>query len=91
MSTAPRWLRAGVALLILTGMAFVLAHAALDRYLRAEAGVALDRIGRGESRFAFEFERTRDLISKLPRAYARTASNKASGARRCPTDAPTCA
>lgn len=64
MSAAPRWLRAGLALLILIGMAFVLAHAALDRYLRAEAGVALDRIGRGESRFAFEFERARDLISE---------------------------
>lgn len=44
-------------------IAWLIAHLALDHYLVAQGEIDLARVLRGDSRIAFEFDQTRDLIS----------------------------
>lgn len=57
------WSTAAIVVLAVA-LAWLIAHFAVDRMIRAETGVDIDRMSRGESRIGFEFDNARDLISE---------------------------
>lgn len=66
-SAVPKTRRLGwTALLTLVGLllAWLIAHWAIERMVRAETGTDVERMSRGESRIGFEFDTRRDLISE---------------------------